>query len=64
VQISKGKLTLEFPYLGKCTTMGNLANVVKEFTPSTIISSFTTMPHTLPYFLKMKFNPSKERSWF
>jgi hypothetical protein len=64
VQTSKRKLTLELPYLGKCTTMGNLANVVKEFTPSTIISSFTTMPHTLPYFFKMKFNPSRKGSWF
>jgi hypothetical protein len=44
--------------------MRNLVNVVNEFTPSTIISSSTTMPHTLAYFSKMKFNPSKEGSWF
>jgi hypothetical protein len=62
VHTSKGKLALELPYLGKCTTMRNLANVVEEFTPSTIISSFATMPHTLPYFSKMKFNPSREGS--
>jgi len=64
VQTSKGKLALELPHLGECTTMRNLVNVVNEFTPSTIISSSTTMPHTLAYFSKMKFNPSKEGSWF
>jgi hypothetical protein len=62
--MSKRKLALEVPNLGKCTTIRSLANVVKEFTPSSIISSFTTMPHTLPYFFKMKFNPSREGSWF
>jgi hypothetical protein len=62
--MSKRELTFELPNLRKCITMKNSAKVIKEFTPSSIISSFTTMLHTLPCFSKMKFNPFKKGSWF